>query len=49
MSYTDSLTVAVQHMQDYDVPPEMLPLTIRNEACLLAGLDSDRIGCPGGD
>lgn len=49
MSYADSLTFAVQHSQDWDVPEELLPLTIRNEACLLAGLDSDRIGGAGWD
>ena len=40
MSFADSVTIAVQHVQDWDVPQEMLPLTIRNEACILAGLAS---------
>lgn len=48
-NYFDSLTAAVQHLQDWDISQEMLPLTIQNEACLLAGLDSDRMGCTAWD
>ena len=44
MTYFDCITFAVQHAQDWDVPQGLLPLTIVNEAALLAGLDSDRRG-----
>jgi hypothetical protein len=44
MSFTDSLSVAVSHMQDWDVPEGLLPTAISNEACMLSGLDSDHIG-----
>jgi len=44
MNYIDCITVAVQHSHDRDVPEALLPLTISNEAALLAGLDSDHAG-----
>jgi len=44
VTYIDCITFAVQHAQDWDVPQGLLPLTIVNEAALLAGLDSDRRG-----
>lgn len=44
MNYSDSLAFAVQHMQDWDVPEDLLPLTICNEAALRAGLTSDHLG-----
>jgi len=44
VTYIDCITFAVQHAQDWDVPSSLLPLTIINEAALLAGLDSDRLG-----
>lgn len=43
-SYFDSMTIAAQHAQDWDVPPSLLPLTISNAAAMLAGIDSDRMG-----
>ena len=44
MNYSDSLTFAVQHMQDWDIPDELLPLTICNEEALRSGLNSDNLG-----
>ena len=46
MTYFDSLTFAAQHAGDDDLPAELLPLTISNEAAMLAGFDSDSIGAP---
>ena len=46
MTYFDSLTYAAQHAVDDDTPAELLPLTLRNAAAMLAGLDSDRLGAP---
>lgn len=43
MTYLDSITV-ITHVLDWDVPTELLPLTISNEAAQLAGLDSDHLG-----
>lgn len=45
MNYSDSLTFAVQHLQDWDIPEHLLPLTICNEAALRSGLTSDHLGC----
>jgi len=42
--YFDCITIAANSALDIDLPPELLPLTIANEAALLAGLDSDRMG-----
>ncbi len=44
MTYFDSLTFAAQHAGDDDLPAELLPLTINNQAAMLAGIDSDRMG-----
>lgn len=44
MTYFDSLTFAAQHAGDDDTPVELLALTISNEAAMLAGLESDRMG-----
>ncbi len=44
MNFTDCITFAVHHAQDWDGPSHLLPPTIADEAALLAGLDSDRIG-----
>jgi hypothetical protein len=46
VTYIDCITFAVQHAQDWDVPSYLLPLTLADEAALLAGLDSDRRGTP---
>jgi hypothetical protein len=43
-SYFDSVSIVAHSVEDWDLPPELLPLTIANEAALLAGLDSDRMG-----
>ncbi|MEI2659432.1 MAG: hypothetical protein V9G11_05245 [Bifidobacterium adolescentis] len=42
--YLDCITIAARSALDFDLPPELLPLTIANEAAMLAGLDSDRMG-----
>ena len=44
MNYFDCITFAVHHSHDRDVPDDLLPLTIADEAAMLAGLDSDRLG-----
>lgn len=44
MNYSDSLAFAVQHMQDWDIPEDLLPLTICNEAAMRAGVTSDHLG-----
>ena len=44
MNYSDSLTLAVQHLQDWDIPEHLLPLTICNEAALRSGITSDHLG-----
>jgi hypothetical protein len=43
-SYIDSIAMATQSAMDWDLPAHLLPLTIANEAALLAGLESDRMG-----
>ena len=45
MNFTDFISMAVQHAFDLDTPEDQLPLCITQDACLLAGLESDRIGC----
>ena len=44
MSYIDSLTIAAQHAQDWDLPNELLPLVIANEANLLSGFEAGHMG-----
>jgi hypothetical protein len=44
MNYSDSLTIAISHMQDWDIPEDLLPLTICNEASLRSGFTSDHLG-----
>lgn len=43
MTFQDCLTAAADTVLDWDLPVELLPLTITNQASLLAGrpLDSD--------
>lgn len=48
MNYSDSLTAAISHMQDWDIPDSLLPLTICNEAAARSGLTSDHLGCAEG-
>jgi hypothetical protein len=45
-AYLDSISIATSHVLDWDVPANLLPLIITNEAAQLAGLDSDRLGTP---
>lgn len=49
MIYNDCITMALQNAFDSDTPTCLLPLTITNGAAMLAGLDSDRIGCAAWD
>ncbi len=37
------------YIADWEVPHELLPLTLTNEAYRLAHLESDRLGCPLGE
>jgi hypothetical protein len=48
-NYADSIRMAVQHAVDSDLPIDLMPLTISQDASMLAGLDSDRIGCAAWD
>jgi hypothetical protein len=45
MNYSDCIFQAIQNAFDVDTPQELLPLTITRDAYMLAGLDSDRMGC----
>ena len=45
MNYSDCIALAAQHAFDLDTPQDLLPLTITQDAYMLAGLDSDQIGC----
>ncbi|MBK6928406.1 MAG: hypothetical protein V9G11_05200 [Bifidobacterium adolescentis] len=44
-AYYDSISIAAHHAFDLDTPVDLMPLTIVSEAHMLAGLDSDRVGC----
>jgi hypothetical protein len=46
-AYADSITIAAHHAfeSDWDIPTDLLGNTIVSEAAMLAGLDSDHIGC----
>lgn len=44
MTYLDSVTIALRHAYDLDLPDDLLPLTITSEATMLAGLESDHLG-----
>jgi len=44
MTYLDCITIAAHNAFDQDLPMALLPLSITNEACHLAGLESDRMG-----
>ena len=39
-NYFDSLTAAVQHVQDWELPSDLLPLVIASEAALLCGYEA---------
>ena len=45
MFYLDCITIAAQHAFDMDLPRTLLPLTITQDAYMLAGVESDRMGC----
>jgi len=47
MNTNDCITHAMQHALDLDTPEALLPLTINQDACRLAGLESDTIGNAG--
>jgi len=49
LAYLDGITTAAHHAFDLDLPLELWPNTIANEAAQLAGLDIDRLGCAGPD
>lgn len=51
MSYSDCITVAAHHAfeDDWDLPARLWGNTIVSEAAMLAGLDSDRVGCAAWD
>jgi hypothetical protein len=47
MSYTDCITIAAHHAfeSEWEIPTALLGNTIVSEASMLAGFDSDSIGC----
>jgi hypothetical protein len=45
MNMTQAINYAMQHAFDMDTPQDLLPLTITQDACMLAGFESDRMGC----
>nr|WP_315491060.1 hypothetical protein [uncultured Rhodoferax sp.] len=49
MSFSDCITVAALKAfdNDHDVPSNLLGNTVVSEAAMLAGLDSDHVGCAG--
>jgi hypothetical protein len=49
MSYTDCITIAAHHAfeSDWEIPTSLWGNTIVSEATMLAGFDSDRLGCSG--
>ena len=51
MSYSDCITVAAHNAfdNDHDLPSNLLGNTVVSEAAMLAGLDSDHVGCAGWD
>lgn len=49
MSYSDAVSVASIHALDWDIPCELWGTTITSEANMLAGFDSDRMGCAAWD
>lgn len=49
MFYQDALMCAATTVMDWDLPPELLPLTITSQAALLANLAPEAMGGPGWD
>lgn len=43
VNFSDCISNAIQHCFDLDIPQDLLPLTITQDACMLAGLESDRM------
>jgi hypothetical protein len=43
-SYFDSMTIAAQHAQDWDVPASLLPLVLFSQANLLSGHEAGHMG-----
>lgn len=48
-SYADSICIAAQYAYATDLPMDLMPITITQDASMLAGLDSDRLGCAAWD
>lgn len=44
MTYIDSITIAAQHAQNWDLPAELLPLVITSEAVLRSGHEAGHKG-----
>ena len=49
MSFSDCIVIAAHHAfeSDWEIPTSLWGNTIVSEAAMLAGLDSDRVGCFG--
>ena len=47
LDYQHCISHAIQ--KAFDTPQDLLPLTITQDAYLLAGLESDRMGCAAWD
>lgn len=45
MNMTQAISAAMQHAFDMETPQDLLPLTITQDAYMLAGFESDRMGC----
>jgi hypothetical protein len=46
-SYADSICIATQNAYYSDLPTDLMPLYISQNASMLAGLESDHMGCAG--
>ncbi|MBB5202844.1 hypothetical protein HNQ51_000137 [Inhella inkyongensis] len=44
MNYLDSISIAAQHAQDWDLPAALLPLVITSEATLRSGHEAGNRG-----
>ena len=49
MTYQDCFLTAATSVLDWDLPEELLPLTITNQAAGLLGWDTERLGSPAWD
>jgi hypothetical protein len=43
-SFTDSITMAMHHSFDLEIPEELLPLVIASEAAMLSGFEAGHSG-----